>query len=97
MVKAQIVAALKAMTHNMNYGDRVSHILNSNAVWSEFRDQKHDLFITESNVRGYLTGKRSFHYRERQRIAGVETIQHLQMGLTETDTSHSYLCPPHLV
>lgn len=56
MVKAQIVAALKAMTNNLNYGDRVSHVLNSNPVWSEFRDQKHDLFITESNVRGYLTG-----------------------------------------
>lgn len=57
MVKAQIVAALKAMTHNLNYGERVSHILNSSTVWSEFKDQKHDLFITDTNVRGYLTGK----------------------------------------
>lgn len=63
MIKAQIVAALKAMTHNLNYGDRVSHILNSNPIWSEFRDQKHDLFITESNVRGYLTGKILFRLR----------------------------------
>ncbi len=56
-VKAQIVSALKAMTHNLNYGDQVSHILNSNPIWAEYRDQKHDLFITDSNVRGYLTGK----------------------------------------
>lgn len=56
-VKAQIVAALKAMTHNLNYGDKVSHILNSNTIWAEFRDQRHDLFITDAAVRGYLTGK----------------------------------------
>lgn len=57
MVKAQIVSALKAMTHNLNYGDKVTHLLNSNPIWAEFRDQKHDLFITDTNVRGYLTGE----------------------------------------
>lgn len=56
-VKAQIVAALKSMTHNLSYGDKVSHLLNSNPIWAEFRDQKHDLFITDSNIRGYLTGE----------------------------------------
>lgn len=56
-IKAQIVSALKAMTHNLNFGDQVSHILNSNPIWAEYRDQKHDLFITDTNVRGYLTGK----------------------------------------
>lgn len=55
-VKAQIVAALKAMNSNLQYGDQVSHLLNSNPIWAEYRDQKHDLFITDSNVRGYLTG-----------------------------------------
>lgn len=59
-VKAQIVAALKAMTHNLSYGDKVSQLLNSNQIWAEFRDQKHDLFITDTNVRGYLTGNRKF-------------------------------------
>lgn len=58
MVKAQIVSALKAMTHNLNYGDKVSHLLNSNPIWAEFRDQKHDLFITDTNVCGYLTGEK---------------------------------------
>lgn len=44
------------MTHNLNYGDRVAHILNGSPIWAEFKDQKHDLFITDTNVRGYLTG-----------------------------------------
>lgn len=50
------MATLKAMTHNLSYGDKVSQLLNSNHIWAEFRDQKHDLFITDTNVRGYLTG-----------------------------------------
>lgn len=44
------------MNSNLQYGDQVSHLLNSNPIWAEYRDQKHDLFITDSNVRGYLTG-----------------------------------------
>lgn len=56
MVKAQIVNALKMMGQNLNYGDRVSHILNASSIWAEFKDQKHDLFIMDNNVRGYLTG-----------------------------------------
>lgn len=56
MVKAQIVSALKAMSQNLTYGDRVSHILHQSSIWAEFKDQKHDLFITDSNIRGYLTG-----------------------------------------
>ncbi|XP_011292961.1 dnaJ homolog subfamily C member 13 isoform X2 [Musca domestica] len=55
-VKAQIVAALKGMTTNLNYGDRVNQILQKHPVWAEFKDQRHDLFITDTNVRGYLTG-----------------------------------------
>ncbi|XP_030387822.1 dnaJ homolog subfamily C member 13 isoform X2 [Scaptodrosophila lebanonensis] len=55
-IKAQIVAALKGMTHNLNYGDRVTQILLKHPVWAEFKDQRHDLFIADSNIRGYLTG-----------------------------------------
>ncbi|XP_055920872.1 dnaJ homolog subfamily C member 13 isoform X1 [Eupeodes corollae] len=55
-VKAQIVAALKGMMHNLNYGERVKLILEKHDVWKEFKDQRHDLFITDTNVRGYLTG-----------------------------------------
>ncbi|KFB50438.1 AGAP005771-PA-like protein [Anopheles sinensis] len=56
MVKAQIVAALKAMSANLTYGDRVTHLLNQNPIWAEYRDQRHDLFITDTDVRGYLMG-----------------------------------------
>lgn len=49
------------MTHNLSYGDKVSQLLNSNQIWAEFRDQKHDLFITDTNVRGYLTGNRQIN------------------------------------
>uniref|UniRef100_A0A182NJR4 J domain-containing protein n=1 Tax=Anopheles dirus TaxID=7168 RepID=A0A182NJR4_9DIPT len=56
MVKAQIVAALKAMSANLTYGDRVTHLLNQYPIWAEYRDQKHDLFITDTDVRGYLMG-----------------------------------------
>ncbi|KAL5285788.1 DNAJC13 family protein [Megaselia abdita] len=57
-VKAQIVSALKAMTHNLNYGERVSQVLLKHPAWAEFKDQRHDLFIKDtSNVRGYLTGE----------------------------------------
>lgn len=57
-VKAQIVSALKAMTHNLNYGERVSQVLLKHPAWAEFKDQRHDLFIKDtSHVRGYLTGE----------------------------------------
>lgn len=59
------MAALKAMTSNLQYGDQVSHLLNSNPIWAEYRDQKHDLFITDSNVRGYLTGTDDYIRRTR--------------------------------
>lgn len=53
--KAQIVKALKAMTHSLQYGEQISGILEQSQVWSEYKDQKHDLFITNTNVAGYLT------------------------------------------
>lgn len=56
-VKAQIVAALKGMTLNLNYGERVTQILLKHPVWAEYKDQRHDLFITDTNIRGYLTGR----------------------------------------
>eukprot|EP00794_Sanderia_malayensis_P017835 gene17835-19618_t len=54
--KAQIVKALKAMCRDLNYGEQVSGILESSQVWSSYRDQKHDLFISDSSHAGYLTG-----------------------------------------
>uniref|UniRef100_W5N2E9 DnaJ heat shock protein family (Hsp40) member C13 n=1 Tax=Lepisosteus oculatus TaxID=7918 RepID=W5N2E9_LEPOC len=54
--KAQIVKALKSMTRSLQYGDQVNEILSRSNVWSAFKDQKHDLFISESQTAGYLTG-----------------------------------------
>uniref|UniRef100_A0A8C8CS59 J domain-containing protein n=1 Tax=Oncorhynchus tshawytscha TaxID=74940 RepID=A0A8C8CS59_ONCTS len=54
--KAQIVNALKSMTRSLHYGEQVNEILNRSTVWSAFKDQKHDLFISESQTAGYITG-----------------------------------------
>ncbi|XP_069765063.1 dnaJ homolog subfamily C member 13 isoform X1 [Narcine bancroftii] len=54
--KAQIVNALKSMTRSLQYGEQVNEILCRSSVWSAFKDQKHDLFISESQTAGYLTG-----------------------------------------
>jgi DnaJ family protein C protein 13 len=56
MTKAQIVKALKAMRRSLVHGDRVAAILNKSPVWSEYKDQRHDLFITSTHTAGYLTG-----------------------------------------
>ncbi|KAF3827137.1 hypothetical protein GH733_002623 [Mirounga leonina] len=54
--KAQIVKALKAMTRSLQHGEQVNEILSRSSVWSAFKDQKHDLFISETQTAGYLTG-----------------------------------------
>ncbi|XP_023012432.2 receptor mediated endocytosis 8 isoform X1 [Leptinotarsa decemlineata] len=55
MTKAQIVKALKSMSRNLLYGDKVSSILDKSTIWSEYKDQRHDLFISNTNIAGYLT------------------------------------------
>lgn len=57
MTKAQIVKALKAMTRSILLGERVNSILEKSSVWAEYKDQKHDLFISNTPTVGYLTGK----------------------------------------
>ncbi|XP_011314514.1 dnaJ homolog subfamily C member 13 isoform X3 [Fopius arisanus] len=54
--KAQIVKALKAMTRSILLGERVNSILEKSSVWAEYKDQKHDLFISNAPTAGYLTG-----------------------------------------
>ena len=34
----------------------MKEILDSSQVWSSYRDQKHDLFISDTSHAGYLTG-----------------------------------------
>lgn len=55
-VKAQIVKALKAMLLSLQYGEQVSSLLEDSRVWKEYKDQKHDLFISSAPIAGYLTG-----------------------------------------
>lgn len=54
--KAQIVKALKAMQRSLLYGEQVTNILEKSTVWRDYKDQKHDLFISDTPIAGYLTG-----------------------------------------
>lgn len=60
-MKAQIVKALKAMQMSLQHGEEVSSVLNESRVWAEYKDQKHDLFITNAPIAGYLTGGKSVY------------------------------------
>lgn len=53
--KAQIVKALKAMTRSLLLGEKVNAILEKSSVWAEYKDQRHDLFISNTTNSGYLT------------------------------------------
>ncbi|CAG2054418.1 unnamed protein product [Timema podura] len=53
--KAQIVKALKAMSRSLLLGDKVTAILEKSSVWAEYKDQRHDLFISTPATAGYLT------------------------------------------
>ncbi|XP_044264022.1 dnaJ homolog subfamily C member 13 [Tribolium madens] len=55
MTKAQIVKALKSMSRSLLYGERVTSILDKSTIWAEYKDQKHDLFISSTPISGYLT------------------------------------------
>lgn len=57
--KAQIVKALKAMTTSFLLGETVNAILEKSAVWAEYKDQRHDLFISNTSTSCYLTGKKT--------------------------------------
>lgn len=63
--RALIVKVLKSMTKNQTYGQQVETILGKSKTWSEYSDQKHDLFISNepslvaiaaptANIAGYL-------------------------------------------
>ncbi|XP_046397209.1 dnaJ homolog subfamily C member 13 [Ischnura elegans] len=54
--KAQVVKALKAMERSQLHGERVANLLARSPVWADYRDQRHDLFISGGHQPAYLTG-----------------------------------------
>lgn len=75
--KAQIVKALKEMIRDLTHGAEINKILEASSVWASYRDQKHDLFISDKPaVAGYLTG-----------TAGV--AGYLTMGSSNSNTISS--------
>jgi len=55
-VKAQIVGALKAMANDISLGPQINAVLSESTVWNAYKDQRHDLFLTSTTTKGYLTG-----------------------------------------
>ena len=53
----QVVTCLKSMQRSLVYGDQVTSILQASSVWSQYESQKHDLFIEDKPVAGYLTSQ----------------------------------------
>jgi DnaJ family protein C protein 13 len=54
--KANIVHALQSMAQDEKHGPEVDAILSKSDVWLQYRDQKHDLFLSDRPIAGYLTG-----------------------------------------
>jgi DnaJ family protein C protein 13 len=64
--KAEIVDALKQVARDLQYGSQITDILEKSTIWSQYKDQRHDLFLPASRtqaitgpanvgVAGYLT------------------------------------------
>ena len=45
------------MQRSLVYGDQVSSLLSGSTIWSQYESQKHDLFIEDKPVAGYLTSQ----------------------------------------
>lgn len=54
--KALIVQVLQTMRDDPMYGEQVRILLDKSPIWSEYRDQKHDLFLPPVNAPLHLTG-----------------------------------------
>ncbi|KAK2708864.1 hypothetical protein QYM36_014478, partial [Artemia franciscana] len=75
-VKANAVSALKSMSRSPFYGEKVNSILSKSDVWSQYKDQRHDLFLTNTQATGYLTGSSA--------ISGSLTYQSYNSGSIPT-------------
>lgn len=58
--KAQIVKALKTMSSSLSYGSLVQAQLDKLPAWSSYKDQNHDLFISNTPTMPYLMGTWSY-------------------------------------
>jgi DnaJ family protein C protein 13 len=54
--KALIVKTLKSIRSDLTFGQQVEEILDKSPIWATYKDQKHDLFIQDTTIAGYLTG-----------------------------------------
>ena len=45
------------MARSLVYGDQVAALLTASSVWAQYESQKHDLFIEDKPVAGYLTSQ----------------------------------------
>lgn len=63
------------------YITQILEVLDKSPVWSAYKDQKHDLFLTNTTVSGYLTGPSG--------VAG-----YLTAGSSSTNTANSSAPPP---
>lgn len=69
--KAQIVKSLKAMTTCLEHGERVSELLKDSTIWASYKDQKHDLFLSDSQISGYLQGPATAGYLTQGNITSM--------------------------
>lgn len=60
--KALVVEVLKSMCESPTYGQQIAAMLEKSDVWSEFKDQKHDLFINTSPLPLGIMGKLTIHH-----------------------------------
>lgn len=48
--KAEIVDALKALCLDLQFGEEIQAALNKSSIWSQYKDQRHDLFLPAPQV-----------------------------------------------
>ncbi|KAI6178098.1 DnaJ-like protein subfamily C member 13 [Aphelenchoides besseyi] len=57
--KAEIVDALKAVSQDPVYGEKIGEILRNSPIWAQYKDQRHDLFLPASRTHAITAGSAS--------------------------------------
>lgn len=97
--KAKIVQILQTIQTNPVLGLQITEILAKSNVWNEYKDQKHDLFITHNSSTQYLTGELtschipSFPYLSRPFSSPGPTVN-IAGYLTHNASNNLPLVPP---